>query len=186
MPAKSKAQQRFFGMVHAYQKGELDNPSKAIKDAAKSISKKGAKEFAKTKHKGLPNHVKKHKKKKTNENTVRIPERMLVRLIKENIMAVKKMIMEGLYDSRPMWLGVCKNIKFKFHGEWADPELVYNGYLLNVNQMYDYLQANGVNINDEDELKDFCVKHQKELENYIKKNGKKEYNPFADYEEPQL
>ena len=64
MPAKSKSQQRLFGMVHAYQKGELDNPSKEIKDIAKSISKKDAEDFAETKHKGLPNRVKKTRKMK--------------------------------------------------------------------------------------------------------------------------
>lgn len=83
--AKSRAQQRFFGMVHAYQKGELDNPSKAIKDAAESISKKGAKEFAETKHKGLPNHVKKSKKKNTNENVIRINEATLKAIIAESV-----------------------------------------------------------------------------------------------------
>ena len=61
MPAKSKAQQRLFGMVHAYQKGELKDASKEIKDIAKSISKKDAEDFAETKHKGLPNKVKKKK-----------------------------------------------------------------------------------------------------------------------------
>ena len=54
MPAKSKAQQRFFGMVRAAQKGEMDNPSSEVLDAADSISVKDAKKFAKTKHKGLP------------------------------------------------------------------------------------------------------------------------------------
>ena len=54
--AKSKSQQRFFGMVHAAQKG--DKPaSKEVEKAAKGMSKKDAKDFAKTKHKGLPNKV---------------------------------------------------------------------------------------------------------------------------------
>jgi len=66
MPAKSKSQQRLFGMVHAYQKGELKNPSSEIKSIAKSISKKDAEDFAETKHKGLPNKVK--KKKNINES----------------------------------------------------------------------------------------------------------------------
>lgn len=56
--AKSKAQQRFMGMVHAYQKGELDGKvSPAIKKAAASMSDKDAEDFASTKHKGLPDHV---------------------------------------------------------------------------------------------------------------------------------
>ena len=59
MPAKSKAQQRFMGMVHAAQKGELDNPSSEVEKAADSMSDADAKDYASTKHTGLPNHVKK-------------------------------------------------------------------------------------------------------------------------------
>ena len=56
--AKSKAQQRFMGMVHAMQKGEkIKGASKELKRAAKSMPKKAAKDYAKTKHKGLPDHV---------------------------------------------------------------------------------------------------------------------------------
>ena len=54
MPAVSKKQQRFFGMVRAAQKGEMKNPSKEVSDVAGDISMKDAKKFAKTKHKGLP------------------------------------------------------------------------------------------------------------------------------------
>ena len=54
MPAVSKKQQRFFGMVRAAQKGEMKNPSSEILDVADDISVKDAKKFAKTKHKGLP------------------------------------------------------------------------------------------------------------------------------------
>jgi hypothetical protein len=57
MPAKSKAQQKFMGMVHAAKSG--DKPaSKAVADTAKSITKKDAKDYASTKHKGLPKKVK--------------------------------------------------------------------------------------------------------------------------------
>jgi len=60
MPAVSKAQQRFMGMVHAAQKSEDPSPfSKDVKKAADSMSDKAAKDFASTKHKGLPDHVKK-------------------------------------------------------------------------------------------------------------------------------
>ena len=54
MPAVSKKQQRFFGMVRAAQKGEMKNPSKEVSDVAGDISMKDAKKFAKTKHRGLP------------------------------------------------------------------------------------------------------------------------------------
>jgi hypothetical protein len=53
MPAKSIKHQRFFGMVRAAQKGE-GAASPEVAKAASSISKKGAKDFASTKHKGLP------------------------------------------------------------------------------------------------------------------------------------
>ena len=62
MPAQSKAQQRFMGMVHAAQKGDLENPSPEVEKAADSMTDKAAKDFASTKHKGLPNHVKKENK----------------------------------------------------------------------------------------------------------------------------
>lgn len=55
MPAVSKVQQRFMGMVHAAQKGDLENPSPEVAKAADSMSNKDAKDFASTSHKGLPN-----------------------------------------------------------------------------------------------------------------------------------
>ena len=54
--AKSKAQQKFMGMVHAAQKGE-EPASAAVADVAKDMPKKAAKDYAATKHKGLPAHV---------------------------------------------------------------------------------------------------------------------------------
>lgn len=54
MPAKSKAQQRLFGMVHAVQKGDMKAPSKQVAEVARSIGKGDAKDFAETKQKGLP------------------------------------------------------------------------------------------------------------------------------------
>jgi len=55
MPAVSKAQQRFMGMVHAAQKGDMENPSPEVQKAADSMSDKDAKDYASTPHKGLPN-----------------------------------------------------------------------------------------------------------------------------------
>ena len=54
MPSVSKAQQRFMGMVHAAQKGDMENPSPEVSKAADSMSDKDAKDFASTSHKGLP------------------------------------------------------------------------------------------------------------------------------------
>ena len=61
MPSKSKAQQRFMGMVHAVQKGEKP-ASAAVAKVAKSIGKGDAEDFASTKHKGLPKKMKKETK----------------------------------------------------------------------------------------------------------------------------
>lgn len=57
--AVSKSQQRFMGMVKNCQDNpeDCDKYSKSVKDAAKSMTKKDAEDFASTKHKGLPNHV---------------------------------------------------------------------------------------------------------------------------------
>jgi hypothetical protein len=64
MPAKSKAQQKFMGMVHAYKKGEMkgSEASKDVKDAAKGMKKSSVKKYAKTKHDGLPKKVSENNK----------------------------------------------------------------------------------------------------------------------------
>jgi len=61
VPSKSKAQQRFMGLVHSYKKGEVpaSKVSKAVKDAAKSMDTKSVKKYASTKHKGKPEKVNK-------------------------------------------------------------------------------------------------------------------------------
>ena len=55
--AVSQAQQKFMGMVYAAKKGETP-ASPEVAKAAAGMSKKEAKKFAKTKHKGLPETVK--------------------------------------------------------------------------------------------------------------------------------
>ena len=61
MPAKSKSQQKFMGMVHAAQKGE--NPaSQAVAKAAQSMDSKDVEDYASTKHKGKPEKVKKEER----------------------------------------------------------------------------------------------------------------------------
>ena len=54
MPAVSKAQQRFMGMVYVTKKGDMTNPSPEVAKAAASMKKSDAKDFASTKHKKLP------------------------------------------------------------------------------------------------------------------------------------
>jgi hypothetical protein len=75
MPAVSKAQQRFMGMVHAVQNGDMKSPSKEVEKVADDMKKKDAKDYASTKHTGLPN-------KKENMNTTITKER-LKELVKE-------------------------------------------------------------------------------------------------------
>ena len=53
MPAVSRKQQQFFGIVISMQKGETPKKGGAGK-AASSMSKKDVHDFAATKHKGLP------------------------------------------------------------------------------------------------------------------------------------
>lgn len=73
MPAKSKAQQRLFGMVDAYKKGKMKHASKKIKDIADEMSSKEVKKFAKTKTCDLPETV--------DENVVRINEYQLRQIV---------------------------------------------------------------------------------------------------------
>jgi hypothetical protein len=73
MPAVSKAQQRFMGMVHAAQKGDMENPSKEVEKAADSMTKKAAKDYASTSHKGLPNK----------KESMKITKERLKELVKE-------------------------------------------------------------------------------------------------------
>ena len=59
MPAVSKSQQRLFGIVRAVQKGEMAPTTPEVTKLAATMKKSDVKDFASTKHDGLP------KKKKT-------------------------------------------------------------------------------------------------------------------------
>ena len=54
MPAVSKKQQQFFGIVRAIQKGEQAPTTPETAKAAADMKKTDVKKFASTKHKGLP------------------------------------------------------------------------------------------------------------------------------------
>ena len=61
MPAKSKSQQRLFGMALAIRKGEMkrSDASEEVLDIVDSkMTDKEIEDFAKTKHKGLKEYVK--------------------------------------------------------------------------------------------------------------------------------
>ena len=71
MPAVSKAQQKFFGIVRAIQKGEMaPTTPETAKKAAADMKKSDVKKFASTKHKGLPD-----KKEVKEESNPRIPRK---------------------------------------------------------------------------------------------------------------
>ena len=59
MPAKSKAQQKFMGMVHGLQKGTIDpsDVSDKVKKSAASMKDSDVEDYASTKHKGKPEHA---------------------------------------------------------------------------------------------------------------------------------
>ena len=63
MPSTSIAQQQLMGMAYSLKKGEMDpkDASQEVKDLADSMTLQDLKDFASTKHKGLP--------KKADENT---------------------------------------------------------------------------------------------------------------------
>ena len=70
MPATSKKQQKFMGLVRALQKGKVSpsKVSKKVKDVAKDMKQKYVKKYASTKHKGLPNKVKSEAKKMSDKD----------------------------------------------------------------------------------------------------------------------
>jgi hypothetical protein len=70
MPAVSKAQQKFFGIVRAIQKGEMAPTTPETAKAAADMKKGDVKKFASTKHKGLPD-----KKEVKEESNPRIPRK---------------------------------------------------------------------------------------------------------------
>ena len=71
MPAVSKKQQKFFGIVRAIQKGEMAPTTPETAKAAATMKKKDVKDFASTKHKGLPEK----KKEVKEESNPRIPRK---------------------------------------------------------------------------------------------------------------
>jgi len=77
MPAVSKKQQKFFGIVRSIQKGEQAPTTPETAKAAADMKKGDVKKFASTKHKGLP------EKKKIEE------DRQIKKIIKQLRKSVK-------------------------------------------------------------------------------------------------
>ena len=71
--SKSKSQQRFFGIVRAIQKGDLAPTTPETAKAANDMKKSDVKDFASTKHKGLP-EKKKIKEEISRKQKISFPE----------------------------------------------------------------------------------------------------------------
>ena len=69
--AVSKKQQRFFGMVRAGSKREMENPSPEVAKVAATAKRSDVKKFAKTKHKGLPMKKKVEEANKSGDSSLR-------------------------------------------------------------------------------------------------------------------
>lgn len=84
MPAKSKAQQRFMGMVHSTQKGGKA-ASPEVAKVAKNMKKKDAKDFASTAHKGLPGHVDEKKEPRAGHLQLTTPETHQLKVARQTL-----------------------------------------------------------------------------------------------------
>ena len=104
MPASSKKQQKFMGIVRSIQKGEAPAGkfSKAAQKAAKSMEKSSVKKYAKTKHDDLP--TKKESTaayKKTLQKIARDKQlKMISKKDKDMLIKIAKMMKESLSASQ--------------------------------------------------------------------------------------
>ena len=92
MPAVSKKQQRFFGIIRAIKKGVFKGEkTPEIQRAASSISDKDSKKMASTKHKGLPEKIKEDYVKELEDGLVKMDypsydevDKLMCKIAKEN------------------------------------------------------------------------------------------------------
>jgi len=126
--AVSQQQQKFMGMAHAMQKGEkIKGASPELKKVAKSMKKSDVKDFAATKHEGLPKKVKADKEV---EETAEAPKKAKGGIefgkgVYESINSrVENMIAEGMNVSVNMSMGSdgqpTKNITISAEGDDAE------------------------------------------------------------------
>ena len=126
MPSVSRKQQRFFGIVRAYQKGDLKTPpSPEVQGAATSMKKKDVKKFASTKHKGLPE--KKVRKESFNEDYVKELEDGLVKMDYPTYMEVdelmKKIAKENDIDTTTLHMAF-KTKHLMVPDDWAKRKMM--------------------------------------------------------------
>ena len=122
MPAASKQQQKFMGIVRAIQKGDVPASkfSKAAQKAAKSMKKGSVKKYAATKHDDLPKKVKEMHESMLNENpaVIATAARMAIQNAKGKKVSVNTARQSSYADRDPQAhkkaKGIFQRIKDKF------------------------------------------------------------------------
>ena len=125
---------------------------------------------------------------------VRLTESGLHRLISES---VKKAISNRKHNINESYTGNYRGVdgvKHIWHGEWADPEVEYDGKLVNYWDIDEYMQdmadSNGINIEDTEALNQFCIDNEDAVKQYIIDNGQpieddEEETDWASYEDDE-
>ena len=111
MPAQSKSQQRFFGVVKAMQKGDIPKKGKAGK-IAKTMDKDDVDDFASTKHKGKPEKVKREQRVKN----------LIKKMVREELAEMNETFTGGASKSnfgmvKPLVKAVKKSIFGSYEGD---------------------------------------------------------------------
>ena len=106
MPALSKKQQRFFGIVRAIHKGEQAPTTPKTAKAAEDMKKTDVKKFASTKHKGLPN-------KKVSTEEIKLIRKITFPEMQKRIRDAKDRARERKKDSERLYSDTKKHgVKF--------------------------------------------------------------------------
>ena len=123
MPAVSKKQQKFFGIVRAIQKGEMAPTTPETAKAAADMKKGDVKKFASTKHNGLPEKKKIEEEIKT-DRKISFPE------MQQRIRDAKERRREQQKKSEKLYMDTKKKgVKFydkKGTGRLKDGKKVYD------------------------------------------------------------
>ena len=116
MPALSKKQQRFFGIVRAIQKGEQAPTTPETAKAAADMKKSDVKKFASTKHKGLPN-------KKVTTEEIKLNRKISFPQMQERIRDAKERAREIKIESERLYSDTKKH-GVKFYDEKGTGRIV--------------------------------------------------------------
>lgn len=99
---------------------------------------------------------------------------------------IKGLVRESINQLNENNFRGCKSIEIKWHGEWADPELKFNGHLANYyeieNALVEMAKEEGINPENDDEFNKFCQEHEQDIQEMIVNGGEKEEHPFDNNE----